>query len=471
MGPTEDGLIKLEVTADAMAVLASVAAGISGQALTVAVIEQALLAARLEPACFDHQAIAELIDTPHADGVVIARGRPSEDGADSHFEPLVQGVIHHAPTRHGDGNVDQFDINEFVVVEAGTELMRLHPATPGVDGYDVYGNAISARPGKQKPFARDLAGTCIDPEDEHLLLAQAKGHPVILADGVRVEESITLPAVDLRSGDIRFDGSIYVKGDISAGVEIYASGDVTVKGMVEHAVIEAGGNITVGIGIVNPEPHGIGPVPEGVHLKAAGNIQAKYVSGAWLEAGGDIIVKEYIAHSVTETAGHVLVGQAGGQGRIFGGRCHGRKGVAANRLGSNASADTLISAGVRTPPHEARETLLEELDRLRLEKEEIMRLISRLTCEAPGEASLAADETCIKLHNTLTILDQKAAKAQLRLRDIEADLAAAAGASITAAKSLRARVTLCIHGVRRSFASRDAGGTFHMVDKKVVRTE
>lgn len=471
LGCRKDAAVELEVGVDAMTLLASTTPAFGGAPLSWSAIEQALQNSNIDPNCIDSKAIDELVKGPSRKGVTIAWGRPAEDGTDSTFETLVRGVIHHAPTAGDDGNVDPFDISEFIVVDEGAHLMRLVPATSGTDGMDVHGKIIAAKPGKQTPFARDLPGVRIDTDDENLLVAATKGHPVIMANGVRIDEVIKFPSADTRSGDIRFDGSVYVTGDVSAGVEIYASGDVTVKGMVEHAVIEAGGDITVGIGIVNPAPHDAGPIPEGVHLKAAGNIQAKYVSGAWLEAGGNIIAKEYIAHSVTETAGQVLVGQGGGQGRIFGGRCHGRKGIAANRIGSNASVETLVSAGLRTPPHEARESLESQLQDLAIQQEKVETLAAKLQCVPAGEGGAAADETCVKLSNTLTMLEQKTEKARSRLAAIDADLQAAADASITVAKSLRANATLCIHGVRRLFTARDAGGTFRMVDEALTRVE
>lgn len=69
------------------------------------------------------------------------------------------------------------------------------------------------------------------------------------------------------------------------------------------------------------------------------------------------------------------------------------------------------------------------------------------------------------------MLEQKTEKARARVAAIDADLQAAAGASITVTKSLRTNATLCIHGVSRIFTARDAGGTFRMVDDAVIRVE
>lgn len=208
LGCKKDAAVELEVSADAMMLLATTTPAFGGATLSSSAIEQALQNSNIDPTCIDSKAIDNLVKGPCRKGVTIASGRPAEDGTDSAFETLVRGVIHHAPTAADDGNVDPFDISEFIVVDAGAHLMRLIPATSGTDGVDVHGKIIAAKSGKQTPFARDLAGVRIDTDDENLLVAATKGHPVIMANGVRIDEVIKFPSADTRSGDIRFDGSV-----------------------------------------------------------------------------------------------------------------------------------------------------------------------------------------------------------------------------------------------------------------------
>jgi len=59
--------------------------------------------------------------------------------------------------------------------------------------------------------------------------------------------------VDINSGNITFDGSLEVKGDVAEGMTIDVTGDVYIQGGVERAAVKAGHNIKVGGGIFGVE--------------------------------------------------------------------------------------------------------------------------------------------------------------------------------------------------------------------------
>ena len=131
LGCKKDAAVELEVSADAMMLLATTTPAFGGATLSSSAIEQALQNSNIDPTCIDSKAIDDLVKGPSRKGVTIASGRPAEDGTDSAFETLVRGVIRHAPTAGDDGNVDPFDISEFIMVGAGAHLMGLFPATGG----------------------------------------------------------------------------------------------------------------------------------------------------------------------------------------------------------------------------------------------------------------------------------------------------------------------------------------------------
>ncbi len=480
IGERRDASITIAIADDAMSAAACIEPAYGGAPLDNAKVEHALNEAGVDRARWDHDGLRELIAQGSAGDYEIASGVAPEHGIDCKFTSLVEGIIRHPPTELELGNVDQYDVHDYTVVEPGTLLMRRQPATEGVDGMDVRGRRLSATPGKDAAYAKDMPGAVLDDTDPNLLIACTKGHPVVLSNGVRLDEVLKLSAADMRTGHVVFDGSLYVTGDVSAGVFLQATGDVVVKGTVDDAIIQAGADIVVGGGVINSEPQVDGK-PLSIRLEAGGSIQAKFVSGAHLQAEHNVTVKEYIGFCHTEAREQVLVGQSGGKGRIYGGSCHGYNGVLANQLGSNASGATLVSAGFTAAPSEDQTELNEALAQLEEQCKKVQFLLENMSCgltptptanaEEDNPSDPPDEETCNKLFNTLSDLENQQENIRGSLAELQAHTDACAETSISASKVIRAGVSLRINGVQRNFKNRDAGGTFKLRNGAVVRVE
>ena len=125
-----------------------------------------------------------------------------------------------AQIENEDDRVDLRDLGSLLLVNPGTALMRRTPAKPGKDGMDVLGKPIAADPVVDMPFAVDLSGVAADPNDPNRLLAVIAGSPRVLPNGVSVSPVVDVEAVDLHSGNVTFDGSLRVSGDIRTGMSV-----------------------------------------------------------------------------------------------------------------------------------------------------------------------------------------------------------------------------------------------------------
>jgi len=67
-------------------------------------------------------------------------------------------------------------------------------------------------------------------------------------------------------------------------------------------------------------------------ITAGGDIEAKFVNLATLQAENNIVVEEYISHSYIKSGNQLLVGQEGGKGIVFGGQCEALHRVAMNQF-------------------------------------------------------------------------------------------------------------------------------------------
>jgi uncharacterized protein (DUF342 family) len=297
-------------------------------------------------------AVQELLMLGKGMNVLIAKGLPAEHGRDAWFEPLAgQDDRRGRPREMPDGTVDFFELGTVVSAEIGTPLLRKHLPTDGTPGMTVRGESIPARPGRDAIFGPMNASVAPDPVDPLVIRAAAAGLPRFGKSWVKVEPILVLPAVDLATGNIRFDGNVIVNGPVQAGLTVWAAGDVIVEGPVEAATIEAGGNIELRAGVIGQGE---------AKLKAAGNVLARFVESATIEAGQDVHVFDILLHSSVMALDSVYV-QGGRKAQIIGGQTHATRLVRAAACGSPAGVLTEISVGLNPYFKRQHEELSREL--------------------------------------------------------------------------------------------------------------
>lgn len=207
-------------------------------------------------------------------------------------------------------------------------------------------------------FSSDMSGVEIDPDDPLLLRAAIAGSPKLINQGVQVNPVVEVDAVDLTTGNINFEGSLQVRGDISATMEVRVTGDVVVNGTMEAALVEAGGNVTVKggiIGMAEAMQDASGPART-AHIVCGGELKARFIENAIISAGQNVEVEREIRQCSIAAGGAVNVGAANAQQTaIMGGQIRALQAVRAGTIGSPAGVPTLVQAGLtRTPTSSAR---------------------------------------------------------------------------------------------------------------------
>jgi uncharacterized protein (DUF342 family) len=209
------------------------------------------------------------------------------------------------------------------------------------------------------------------------MIAERAGRPVRTPTTIRIDDTITLPQVTVRTGHIDFDGTVVVKENVNSGLHIRASGDIVVLGTVEDCVLEAGGNM-----------HLRGSVFGGANtrLQARGDIFARYIQQAHIQVQGNLTVEEGLIHCQTSVWGRVRIGEGPGRGQLNGGQlvCGGPLQVRV--LGSNASTPTRIILGCDPAQHQllAQQELAWTKGRQQLE--ELIKAIIYLRTHDPGRS-------------------------------------------------------------------------------------
>lgn len=434
-----DAAIKLTISPDNLSIRAQVARAYGGRALSVDWLQSELSALGVPGRCVLSEALAALADAGEGQNVLVAAAVLPEKGQDAKFEALVDARKHLAPAEDEHGRVNFYQSHEFIVVDAGAPLMRRIPPTMGKMGIDVQRTVLMPQPGADLPFHGDMDGAQIAPGDPSLLVAAMKGHPVVMNTAVKVDPTLRVKNVNLATGNISFDGSVEISGDVASGLTVQATGDIFIHGMVEKARITARRNLIIKGGVVGDD---LGRDEDDqlilrTRLRAGGNINVKFVNLAEVIAGQNISVREYAMQSHLRANGSIFIGQEGGKGSLIGGRAQSGELIVANAVGSEAYVATEVLVGKEN----VKRRLLERLKQaFKLAQHNSVQLQKLLTEEVTPQKRE-------KIQNTIGALDGR----QQRIRRIVERLLARQRSSharqIDIKRQLYANVTLTIDGV------------------------
>lgn len=204
----------------------------------------------------DREAVAQAVAARDRTARVVARGKPPAPGTDGFVERLFPD----GPIRLDPGSekaaVDHRQRFVLPLVKNGDTLAVLHPAVPGEPGVTVTGEPVPARPVREaKLQAGDNASLAADGLSA---MATRSGMPIATGNPtnmtVRVNPVLDHPKdVDLSSGNLIFDGEIVVRGSVTKGMTVRATGGVVIHGFVEGAVVEAGRGIHIGGNVIGGE--------------------------------------------------------------------------------------------------------------------------------------------------------------------------------------------------------------------------
>lgn len=281
----------------------------------------------------DEEAVAALAASPLGTSMVVARGDPPKDGSDAAIRYKIR-LTKRAPLDLGDGRVDYKELELVKNVVKGQVLAEKIPPVPCTPGRDVKGREIPPRPVSDLdlPAGRNTAVT----PDGTKLVSLIDGHAVVERGKIHVDDTFVLNAsVGMKTGNIHCVGKCEIRGHVSEGFEVTAGGEIHIHGVVEGARVEStNGGVRVDQGV---RGHQKGRVV------AARGVSAKFLENVTVEAGGDVLVRDHIAHSRVHAGGRVRMLEK--PGAIFGGEVFAEGGVHTIDLGAEANPRTLVFLG------------------------------------------------------------------------------------------------------------------------------
>jgi uncharacterized protein (DUF342 family) len=217
-------------------------------------------------------AVQRLIDRlsllPEGEGIeaVVAEGVPPIHGVDGRVEWLARSMLDVAPD--DDERVDHYERGALVLVKPGQTIARVIEPIDGENGRDVRGIELPARPGR--PVHLQLDDTVVRKDDR--LVAKIAGMLHRKRGRIYVSEMMELrDGVNFATGNINFHGDVAILGNVLDRFRVKAVGDVDVRGLIEAATIETGGNLHAHGGITG--------YPNGM-LSVGGDLIARFLNRA-----------------------------------------------------------------------------------------------------------------------------------------------------------------------------------------------
>jgi len=210
----------------------------------------------------------------------------------------------------------------------------------------VKGNAIKQRPGKETAMPRGKNVVISDDKTE--MHASSSGMVEYIKNAVNVSNVYSVKGdCDMSVGNIDFEGSVHISGNVRSGHTIKATNGISVGGGIEAAKLIAGGNVEVKGGM---QGSGKGSIESG------GSVTIMYVEQGSIVADGSVKVDVCI-HSKVETGGTFTA--QGKRGAIIGGHVAAGGDVITNFLGSLSHTKTEVEVGIM-PRKRARMQALEK---------------------------------------------------------------------------------------------------------------
>ena len=269
----------------------------------------------------------------HDKTIVVAKGRPATEGPDGWYEFFFKTELDKQPKLLPDGSVDFSQIQWFEFVQEGQRIALYHGAQMGVGGYTVTGRFLPARKGRERSVLTGKGFTLMP--DQKTYTANISGRIELHGNKIDIDKTLSLEEVSLATGNITFDGSVYVSGNVSVGAVIRATGDVVVNGYVESATIESlGGSVFIKQGV---NGNGVG------YINASGKVRGKFFESCKVISGEEIQAG-YCLNCDLHSEDKIIV--SGRNGQVAGGIAYAKHYIDMTYAGNKVGLTTLIKLGI-----------------------------------------------------------------------------------------------------------------------------
>ena len=287
-----------------------------------------------------------------------AEGLAPVNGENAYIDRKFNLGIQGKPVVDEYDKVDYKDLNLFVLAKENQTLAIRVPQTKGTNGKNVLGAVVPAQNGRPIPMPEGRNTKVVG---EHRLIATANGQIIDKGSRISIDPRLVIKgAVGVSTGDVDFDGSILVGGNVEQGFKVTATGDIQINGSINGAEV-TGRNVYIRGGITGAER---------VKVIAEHDVRTAFAENALIEAGNDVYISDIAYHSQIRAGKRIIMEDKHGQ--ITGGHVVAGEEINVKVIGNSAFVVTRVSVGVDP-------TLQKEYQDLRKSYKESRRRLMQIT--------------------------------------------------------------------------------------------
>ncbi len=387
------------------------------------------------------------------DSFLAAEGVMPKRGTDGYYEFFFKTDLSREPIIREDGSTDYQNTQYFEQVTEGQVLAVYHEAKPGVSGKNVKGKNLPARMGREKSV---LVGSgFVVSEDRKTYTARISGKIDLKRNHLTIAPLLVTGDVTTSTGNVRFSGSIWIRGNVGSGVVVSASEDLLIEGNVESATISSGGSMVIRKGV-----SGAGTAS----LDAGGEIRGKFFEGAKLHAGGSIHAN-YVMNCEMSAGDQIEV--SGAKGSIIGGTTTALNGIRATHIGNRAGVLTHIAIGEDRKLREEEKQIEMSLRRMHDEIEKLKESSEKLL-KKYSQDTLEQMELYLKVGQAIKIEQSQIEELTKRKRELELMQKSAHRAALTVTGTINMGTEVIVSGLSWKAVNPLHDVTIRLANKEIL---
>lgn len=265
---------------------------------------------------------------------VVAQGKMVVNGKDSEIK--MYKLKNSKPEIKDDGKVNFYELNLINYVNEGDWLGERTDPTLGENGLTVTSEVINPKPGKLIPLFYD--GKTVGAEKKgNITFLYAKISGAVHYENGKISVSNFLEIkenVDFKTGNVKFDGYITVKGSIDDNFIVIASEDIEILGEFGVGSVKeinsTRGNIYIKGGIAGRSK---------AYIKSTKNIYSKFISDANIVCDETLHIGYYCINSNILAKELILESMSS---QIIGGSINVSNKIVVGTIGSTSEVRTYI---------------------------------------------------------------------------------------------------------------------------------
>mgnify|MGYP005845521517 CR=1 FL=1 len=183
--------------------------------------------------------------------IIVAEGLPIIESRDGFIQTNFSSTLE-VSLEEVSGKVDFKNIFKIPNVDAGEIIATVFEPLEGRDGYDVYGKVLNTNIPK-KVEVRTKARTEL--KEDGSIVALQSGRPTVTGTSIKYFDVLLVHEirgdVDVKTGNIMFNGDVIVHGHVKDNMRIDALGNVYIKGNIYLSTVVSAQNIYIEGAVIN----------------------------------------------------------------------------------------------------------------------------------------------------------------------------------------------------------------------------